>query len=69
MSHEVGLLGIAKIIGSNFKSVKFKRENRVITLAIVISSIKLNDVVPINPEALFPVSYTHLDVYKRQLFR
>jgi hypothetical protein len=54
MSHEVGLLAIAKIIGSNFESVKFKRKNRVVTLAIANSKIKVHDnVVPINPETLF----------------
>lgn len=54
MSREVGLLGIKKIIGSNFESVKFKRDSRVITLAIANSSIKIHDnIVPINPETLF----------------
>lgn len=51
---KIGVHGIKKIIGSNFKDVKFKRVDKVHPLATVNSAIKIHDaIVPVDPMLLF----------------
>lgn len=48
-SQEIGMLGISKIIGNDFDSVKFKRKDKVIPLLAANSSIKIDEVaIPIH---------------------
>ncbi|KMQ84206.1 hypothetical protein RF55_18200 [Lasius niger] len=48
------MLGILKIIGNDFDSVKFKRKDKVIPLSVANSSIKIDEVaIPIDPLLLF----------------
>lgn len=54
LAQEIGTIGVSKIIGENFDSVKFKRKEKVLPLATVSNSIKVNqDIIPINPLMLF----------------
>ena len=54
MSQEVGIIGISSIIGKDFHSVKFKRKDRVIPLAAVNTSIRIEEVeIPIDPLLIF----------------
>ena len=97
MAQEIGAAAIAKTVGNNFDSIKFKRKDAVLSLGAAKSSVKVDNLpISINPLlfqriciakksdeelkgyfkfelAPFPlsvfneaVSYTHLDVYKRQ---
>lgn len=54
MSREIGNNGLSRIIGENFDSVKFKRKDKVLPLATISNSIKVDTLsVPINPLLLF----------------
>jgi len=51
---EVGMKGVLEICGQDFGTVKFKRSQRVKSLALMNSGIPVGDnVVPINPTTLF----------------
>lgn len=53
-SEEIGAVGITRIIGEDFDSVKFKRKDKVLPLAIISNSIRPEDVnILINPLMLF----------------
>lgn len=54
LSKEMGMKGIQRIVGGDFQAVKFKRSERVQPLAIMNSSIQIQDrAVVINPTTLF----------------
>lgn len=54
LSKEIGMKGIERIVDSDFEAVKFKRSERVQPLAIMNSSIQIQDrAVVINPTTLF----------------
>ena len=50
MSQEIGALAMAKTVGNNFDSIKFKRKDAVLSLGAARSGIKVgNSPVSINP--------------------
>ncbi|GBO28443.1 hypothetical protein AVEN_103963-1 [Araneus ventricosus] len=54
MAKEEGILGIKRIEGNNFYTVKFRRNDRVQPLALMSNAIKVHDEsVSINPTTLF----------------
>ena len=54
MSYEIGCTGISKIIGSDFYTVKFKRNDRIKSLGVMNTAIRIEeDIVPINPLLIF----------------
>ncbi|GBO36648.1 hypothetical protein AVEN_79457-1 [Araneus ventricosus] len=54
MVKEKGILGIKKIEGTNFYTVKFRRNDRVQPLALMSNAIKVhNENISINPTTLF----------------
>jgi len=54
LSKEMGIESIQRIVGGDFQAVKFKRSERVLPLAIMNSSIQIQDrTVVINPTTLF----------------
>ncbi|GBN07519.1 hypothetical protein AVEN_252893-1 [Araneus ventricosus] len=54
LSHELGCEGISRIVGGNFGNVKFKRKDKVITLASVNNSAKIgNEKMTVDPLTLF----------------
>lgn len=54
LSREVGIKCIKRIVGNDFKTIKFKRTVRVLPLATTNSSILINDqLVVIKPTTLF----------------
>ncbi|GBO21137.1 hypothetical protein AVEN_39689-1 [Araneus ventricosus] len=54
MAREEGILGIKKFEGTNFYTVKFRRNDRVQPLALMSNAIKVhNESVSINPTTLF----------------
>ncbi|GBM77635.1 hypothetical protein AVEN_34460-1 [Araneus ventricosus] len=54
MSQEIGCIGISKIIGSDFYTVKFKRNDRIKSLGVMNAGIRIeDDIVPINPLLIF----------------
>lgn len=53
-AYEIGLEGIKKMVGSNFESLKFKRSDRVLSLANVNSNMRVHGTtVPVNTNLLF----------------
>lgn len=57
---KIGKIAMDSIVGKHFSDVSLKRNNRVLTLASLNSSIKVyNEVVPIDPLLLFQrISFT-----------
>lgn len=54
MAQELGTAGISKIVGGDFHTVKFKRNDRVNVLSIMNADIRIeDDVIPINPLLIF----------------
>ena len=54
MAKEIGTLGIKRIEGGNFHTVKFKRNDRVQPLALMSRAIKVHgESISINPTTLF----------------
>ncbi|XP_026482212.1 uncharacterized protein LOC113389378 [Ctenocephalides felis] len=54
MSHEIGTASISKIIGADFNTVKFKRNDRVKALGVMNAGIRIKYIiVPINPLLIF----------------
>ncbi|GBO33543.1 hypothetical protein AVEN_136880-1 [Araneus ventricosus] len=54
LSHDLGCEGISRIVGGNFGNVKFKRKNKVITLASVKNSAKIGrEKITVDPLTLF----------------
>ncbi|GBO36167.1 hypothetical protein AVEN_215108-1 [Araneus ventricosus] len=54
LSHELGCEGISRIVGGNFGNVKFKRKDKVITLASVNNSAKIGkEKITVDPLTLF----------------
>jgi len=51
---EIGRVAMESIVGKHFSDVSLKRSSRVLTLATLNSSIKINgEVTPIDPQLLF----------------
>ncbi|GBN51149.1 hypothetical protein AVEN_224667-1 [Araneus ventricosus] len=54
LSHELDCDGISRIVGGNFGNVKFKRKDKVITLASVNNSAKIGkEKITVDPLTLF----------------
>lgn len=54
LSEEIGAIGVSRIIGEDFDSVKFKRKDKVLPLAAISNSIRLEHItIPIKPLTLF----------------
>ena len=54
MSQEIGAFAMAKTVGNNFDSIKFKRKYAVLSLKAATSGIKVgNSPLSINPVLLF----------------
>ncbi|GBM71018.1 hypothetical protein AVEN_56658-1 [Araneus ventricosus] len=54
LSHELGCEGMSRIVGGNFGNVKFKRKDKVITLASVNNSAKIGkEKITVDPLTLF----------------
>jgi hypothetical protein len=54
MAQEMGITSIYRIINSCFQSVKFRRNERMHTIAVMSSAVKVGEVkIPINPTTLF----------------
>lgn len=54
MSQELGTVGVLRIIGLDYHSVKFKRADRVKPLAVMNTGVRIeNEVVPVNPFFVF----------------
>ncbi|GBM02149.1 hypothetical protein AVEN_1094-1 [Araneus ventricosus] len=54
MCQEIGCIGISKIIGSDFYTVKFKRNYRIKSLGVMNAGIRIEgDIAPINPLLIF----------------
>ncbi|GBM04498.1 hypothetical protein AVEN_197902-1 [Araneus ventricosus] len=53
MSQEIGCTGISKIIGRDFYTIKFKRNDRIKLLGVMNAGIQIGDLVPINPLLIF----------------
>ncbi|GBL81247.1 hypothetical protein AVEN_143575-1 [Araneus ventricosus] len=54
LSHELGCEGISRIVGGNFENVKFKRKDKVITLATVSNSAEIGkEKITVDPLTLF----------------
>ncbi|GBM60995.1 hypothetical protein AVEN_264338-1 [Araneus ventricosus] len=54
MSQEIGCIGISKIIGNGFYTVKFKRNDRIKSLSVMNPGIQIeDDIVSINSLLIF----------------
>ncbi len=54
MAQEIVITSISRIINSGFQSVKFRRNERMQSLAVMSSAVKVGEVkIPINPTTLF----------------
>ena len=63
-AYEVGISAMQKMCGKNFGELKLRMKDKVQTQAKPRKVKVRSKEVVVNPQ---PVSYTHLDVYKRQL--
>lgn len=55
LAGELGQAGVRRIVRTNFKNIKFKKKDKLVTLAAVISSLRLGNitVTSVQPLTLF----------------
>ena len=60
-AYEIGLIEMKKIIGQSYGSVKLKRSNRVLPIAIINSSIRIREEITfIDPLLIFQRILIHM---------
>lgn len=66
ISQEIGYIGISKINGSDFYTVKFKRSDRIRSLGIMNAGIQIEGgIAPINPLFIFQKNVYCKRIWKR----